>query len=125
MLFRVGLTLVRLALGATEQRLACPGLLETLSALRAIPPAQLQEEVFMPQVGAPRLPGKLSPRAASQSKNQAWSSRHGTVEMNLTSIQRMQVRSLASPSGLRIRRCRELWRRSQTRLRSHVVVAVV
>uniref|UniRef100_A0A8D1B0L6 Carabin n=1 Tax=Sus scrofa TaxID=9823 RepID=A0A8D1B0L6_PIG len=49
-LFRVGLTLVRLALGATEQRLACPGLLETLSALRAIPPAQLQEEVFMPQV---------------------------------------------------------------------------
>ncbi|KAM8815506.1 carabin isoform 1-T3 [Rhynchonycteris naso] len=49
-LFRVGLMLVRLALGTTEQRLACPGLLETLSALRAIPTAQLQEEVFMPQV---------------------------------------------------------------------------
>ncbi|XP_066893801.1 carabin isoform X2 [Kogia breviceps] len=49
-LFRVGLTLVRLALGTTEQRLACPGLLETLGALRAIPPTQLQEEVFMPQV---------------------------------------------------------------------------
>lgn len=49
-LFRVGLTLVRLALGTTEQRLACPGLLETLGALRSIPPAQLQEEVFMPQV---------------------------------------------------------------------------
>ncbi|XP_057585484.1 carabin isoform X3 [Hippopotamus amphibius kiboko] len=49
-LFRVGLMLVRLALGTTEQRLACPGLLETLGALRAIPPAQLQEEVFMPQV---------------------------------------------------------------------------
>uniref|UniRef100_A0A8C9JKC5 Carabin n=1 Tax=Panthera tigris altaica TaxID=74533 RepID=A0A8C9JKC5_PANTA len=49
-LFRVGLTLVRLALGTTEQRLACPGLLETLGALRAIPPTQLQEEVFMSQV---------------------------------------------------------------------------
>ncbi|XP_014421795.2 carabin isoform X2 [Camelus dromedarius] len=49
-LFRVGLTLVRLALGTTEQRLACSGLLETLGALRAIPPTQLQEEVFMPQV---------------------------------------------------------------------------
>ncbi|XP_074192870.1 carabin isoform X3 [Rhinolophus sinicus] len=49
-LFRVGLTLVRLALGTTEQRLACPGLLETLGALRAIPPSQLQEDVFMSQV---------------------------------------------------------------------------
>lgn len=50
MLFRVGLILVRLALGTAEQRMACPGLLETLGALRAIPPAQLQEEVFMSQV---------------------------------------------------------------------------
>ncbi|XP_023041906.1 carabin isoform X1 [Piliocolobus tephrosceles] len=49
-LFRVGLTLVRLALGTAEQRGACPGLLETLGALRAIPPAQLQEEAFMSQV---------------------------------------------------------------------------
>uniref|UniRef100_A0A8C9P8W2 TBC1 domain family member 10C n=1 Tax=Spermophilus dauricus TaxID=99837 RepID=A0A8C9P8W2_SPEDA len=49
-LFRVGLTLVRLALGTAEQRMACPGLLETLGALRAIPPTQLQEEVFMSQV---------------------------------------------------------------------------
>ena len=38
---------------------------------------------------------------------------------------RMQVRSLASLSGLRIRHCRELWCRSQRRLRSHVAVAVV
>lgn len=50
-LFRVGLTLMRLALGTVEQRRACPGLLETLGALRAIPPTQLQEEVFMSQVG--------------------------------------------------------------------------
>ncbi|XP_052049652.1 carabin isoform X2 [Apodemus sylvaticus] len=49
-LFRVGLTLMRLALGTVEQRTACPGLLETLGALRAIPPTQLQEEVFMAQV---------------------------------------------------------------------------
>lgn len=79
MLFRVGLTLVRLALGTTEQRLACPGLLETLGALRAIPPTQLQEEVFMSQVGAPLLAfhndpapaaqlGKLSLTARSQSE---------------------------------------------------------
>lgn len=49
-LFRVGLTLVRLALGTAEQRAACPGLLETLGALRAIPASQLQEEGFMSQV---------------------------------------------------------------------------
>lgn len=49
-LFRVGLILVRLALGTSDQRLACPGLLETLEALRTIPQAQLQEEVFMAQV---------------------------------------------------------------------------
>lgn len=60
-LFRVGLILVRLALGTSDQRLACPGLLETLEALRTIPQAQLQEEVFMAQVGEPgTLPGKLS-----------------------------------------------------------------
>ena len=38
---------------------------------------------------------------------------------------RKRVRSLASLSGLRIRRCRELWCRLQTRLGSHVAVAVV
>ncbi|XP_027711987.1 carabin isoform X2 [Vombatus ursinus] len=51
-LFRVGLTLVRLALGTAEQRKACPGLLETLEMLRSIPPAQLQEDPFMAQVHA-------------------------------------------------------------------------
>lgn len=58
-LFRVGLTLVRLALGTAEQRLACPGLLETLGALRTIPPAQLQEEAFMSQVSALCLPSAM------------------------------------------------------------------
>ena len=38
---------------------------------------------------------------------------------------RMQVRSLASLSGLRIQRCYELWCRSQMQLRSGVAVAVV
>jgi len=37
---------------------------------------------------------------------------------------RLQVRSLASLSGLRIHRCGELWYRSQTRLGSHIAVAV-
>ena len=38
---------------------------------------------------------------------------------------RMQVRSLALLSGLRVRRFCELWCRSQTCLRSHVAVAAV
>ena len=38
---------------------------------------------------------------------------------------RLPVRSLASISGLRIRRCPELWYRSQTWLESCVDVAVV
>ena len=38
---------------------------------------------------------------------------------------RTQVWSLASLSGLRIRRCRELWCRSQTQVRSCIAVAVV
>ena len=38
---------------------------------------------------------------------------------------RMQVRSLASLSGLRIWRCHELWCRSQTQLGSCIAVAVV
>ena len=38
---------------------------------------------------------------------------------------RLLVRSLASLSGLRIQRCREVWCRWQTRLRSHVAMAVV
>ena len=37
---------------------------------------------------------------------------------------RLQVQSLASLSGLRIQRCRELWCRQQTWLGSGVAVAV-
>ena len=37
---------------------------------------------------------------------------------------RLQVRSLALLSGLRIQRCRELWCRSQMWLGSHVAVAL-
>ena len=43
--------------------------------------------------------------------------------MNPTRNMRLQVRSLASLSGLRIRRCRALWCRSQTWLESRVAVA--
>ena len=40
-------------------------------------------------------------------------------------IMRLQIQSLASLSGLRIRRCHELWCRSQMWLKSGVAVVVV
>ena len=46
------------------------------------------------------------------------SSRRGAAETNLTRNHELQVRYLASHSGLRIRYCRELWCRSQTWLGS-------
>ena len=57
------------------------------------------------------------PLAAWQSKHtplrsEMRSSHGGSVEMNLTSM-RMQVRFLASLSGLRIRHCCKLWCRWQ------------
>ena len=48
----------------------------------------------------------------------------GTAETNLTSIHEDVGRSLAVLSGWGIRNCRELWCRSQSRLRSQVAVAV-
>ena len=49
----------------------------------------------------------------------------GAVETNSPlGTRRLWVRSLASLSGLRICRCRELWYRSQMWLRSCVAVAV-
>ena len=45
-------------------------------------------------------------------------------QIQLVSV-RMLVRSLASPSGLEICHCHELWCRSQMPLRSGVAVAVV
>ena len=56
--------------------------------------------------------------------SQNWSSRCGAAEMNLTRTMRLQVRSLASLSGLRMQHCGELWCRSQTWLGSGVAVAV-
>ena len=49
---------------------------------------------------------------------------HEDVSGYLVSM-RTQVQSLVSLSGLSIQRCRELWCRSQTQLRSHTAVAVV
>ena len=57
---------------------------------------------------------------SSIKKNFSWSSCRGAVETNL----RLRVQSLASLSRLRTRHCRELWCRLQTRLGSHVAVAV-
>ena len=44
---------------------------------------------------------------------------------NPNSIREVAVGSLASLSGLRIRRCCELWHRLQMRIRSGIAVAVV
>nr|XP_033775337.1 carabin [Geotrypetes seraphini] len=49
-LFRVGLALVRLALGSSEKLKDCGGVVETLEKLRGIPPRLLQEDVFIPEV---------------------------------------------------------------------------
>ena len=51
------------------------------------------------------------------------SSRCGTVETNLTSIQRTWVLSLALLSGSAIQHCLELWYRLQMWLISRVAVA--
>ncbi|XP_077594148.1 TBC1 domain family member 10A-like [Stigmatopora nigra] len=42
-LFRVGLVLLKCALGSSEKVKACPGLYETMQRLRAIPPQYMQE----------------------------------------------------------------------------------
>ena len=47
----------------------------------------------------------------------------GSAEVNLTCIHKDTV-SMSLLSGLGIRRCRELWRRLQTRLRYGVAVVV-
>lgn len=49
-LFRVGLLLVRLALGSSEKLRDCAGLVETLEKLRNIPVHLLQEDIFMAEV---------------------------------------------------------------------------
>ena len=53
------------------------------------------------------------------------SSCSGSAETNLSSIHEMQVQSLASLSGLRIRHCYKLWYRLQTLLGSRTAVALV
>ena len=77
--------------------------------------------------------GKLRPRMGKgfilgptvRSEYLKWSSRCGLVDTNLTSICEDVGSIVASLSGLRIRRCHELWCGSQMRLRSGIVVAVV
>uniref|UniRef100_A0A8C0IS00 TBC1 domain family member 10C n=1 Tax=Chelonoidis abingdonii TaxID=106734 RepID=A0A8C0IS00_CHEAB len=49
-LFRVGLVLVRLALGSSENLRDCTGVVETLEKLRSIPARLLQEDTFMAEV---------------------------------------------------------------------------
>ena len=54
----------------------------------------------------------------------AWEPPHATGVALKKKKMRMQVQSLASLSGLRIQRCRELWCSLQTQLGSHVAVAL-
>nr|XP_008109670.1 PREDICTED: carabin [Anolis carolinensis] len=49
-LFRVGLLLIRLALGSSEKLRGCVGVVETLEKLRSIPAHLLQEDAFMAEV---------------------------------------------------------------------------
>ncbi|XP_033015082.1 carabin [Lacerta agilis] len=49
-LFRVGMLLIRLALGSSEKLRDCTGVVETLEKLRSIPPHLLQEDTFMAEV---------------------------------------------------------------------------
>lgn len=56
MLFRVGLLLVRLALGSSEKLRDCAGLVETLEKLRNIPVHLLQEDIFMAEVETDSIP---------------------------------------------------------------------
>ena len=56
-------------------------------------------------------------------KGQRRSSCSGRAETNLARNHEAVVRSLASPSGLRIRRCPELWWRSQMQIGSGIAVA--
>ena len=60
-----------------------------------------------------------------EEKEKRGSSRCGTAGYKPDVSMRMQVRSLASLSGLRIWGCRDLWARLQRRLRSCVAVAEV
>ena len=53
-----------------------------------------------------------------------WSSHCGSADMNLTNILEDAGSIPASLRGLRIRHCRELWCRAQTRLGSDVALAV-
>lgn len=49
-MFRVGLVLIRLALGSSEKLKQCGGVLETLEKMRSIPSQLLQEDFFMTEV---------------------------------------------------------------------------
>ena len=69
--------------------------------------------------------GPLSGGKLAKERSVGWSSHFGSVVMNSISIHEDEVQSLASLSGLRIRRCCELWHRSQMRLRCGIAVAVV
>uniref|UniRef100_A0ACB8G344 Uncharacterized protein n=1 Tax=Sphaerodactylus townsendi TaxID=933632 RepID=A0ACB8G344_9SAUR len=68
-LFRVGLLLVRLALGTSEKRRDCAGLVETLEKLRSIPAHLLQEDTFMAETAQQLSPQCILPTATKAAAN--------------------------------------------------------
>lgn len=74
-LFRVGLTLVRLALGTTEQRLACPGLLETPAPFDPSPLPSCKKRSSCPR-WVPLARPAVAQQPPAQLGKQAWRSSH-------------------------------------------------
>ena len=50
-MFRVGLVLLRLALGSPEKLRSAQGMFETMELLRSVPPPGLHEDALVHQVG--------------------------------------------------------------------------
>ncbi|XP_069738856.1 TBC1 domain family member 10B-like isoform X2 [Phaenicophaeus curvirostris] len=61
-LFRVGLVLLRQALGSADKLRSCPGLYETLERLRSVPPPGLHEDNLVLQVSSVPLSESLLER---------------------------------------------------------------
>ena len=81
------------------------------------------EKIFINQISDKRLISRIYEEFLKFSNNEKSHCRE--CPLWYSGNESDQVQSLASLSGLRIWRCRELWCRSQTWLRSHIAVAVV
>ena len=71
----------------------------------------LGQEMYKMQLGCWAARQRKGVIKKKKKKKRGGSSRHGSVEMNLTSIHEDAVLSLVSLSGLRIQHCRDIGRR--------------